>query len=110
MKLYKHIQENGGWDDVMIVLVQECDNYKQAEDGMIRNSLSDPLCLNSYRAVLTQEEVKEAMSAYQKAHYETNREVRLTKQKAYDETHREAILAYQKAYYYLKKKQRVITL
>jgi len=90
LKVYKNILANGGWDNVKIVLVQECDNYKQVEGDMIRNSLADPLCLNLIRAALTEGETVEEKKVYNKSYYETNREAIRTQQKAY----------------YLEKKQR----
>ena len=105
MKLYKHIRENGGWSDITIRLLLECDNYKQVEDELIRNSLADPLCLNSNKVVRTEEEVKsyyetnrEAISTQQKAYYETNRETVRTQKKAYNETNREANIQRCKVY------------
>ena len=97
-KVYKHIQENEGWSTITIRVLLECDNYKQVEDEMIQNSLADPLCLNSIRAFLTEEEAREANIQRCKAYYETNRETVRTQKKAYNETNREANIQRCKVY------------
>lgn len=51
-KVYKHILENGGWEAVKIIELESNipeDKLLQKEDSYI--NLTDPFCLNTYRAV-----------------------------------------------------------
>ena len=62
MLVYRHIRENGGWDNVRIILIKDnlevtnMDQLLRAEDEYVSNHLSNPLCLNSCRARRTSEE------------------------------------------------------
>ena len=79
-KLYKHISTNGGWSKVKMEILFVSftltpDELLLEEDKLIK--LDDPLCLNSFRAVLTPEErvqqKKEVSIKCKKVKYAENR-------------------------------------
>jgi len=53
--LYKHIEDNGGWDNVRIILIKDNLNVSnmeqllQLEDEYIKEHINNPLCLNMVR-------------------------------------------------------------
>ena len=127
-KVYEHILRCG-WNTVKIECVEEVtcasrDELRKKENEYIKNSLSDPLCLNIKKAHLTKEELlqqqkeylqanKDKVDAYhanyrienaaERAEYsrqyaaENPEAVKATK-KAYYEEHKEEIVEKQKAY------------
>ena len=105
-KIYKHI--NGQWDKVSILLIEETDRMKEREDECIRAALDDPLCLNDYVVIRTDEDMRE----YRKSQYEKHKHKYNTpehKQKArerqlnwihsWSDEKREQMKEYQKNYY-----------
>lgn len=71
-KVYSHISQLG-WNKVKIVLIEDfpCENKKQLvmkEDTIIRNHLTDPLCLNTTAAYRTTEQRQEYLKRYNELH------------------------------------------
>jgi hypothetical protein len=93
-RVYKHI--NGEWEKVRAVLVEDfpCENKAQLtkrEDEFIQKELSNPLCLNHYRASGTdrpatgkkcREKHKDERNAYSIAYNTANKERIAEKRKA----------------------------
>jgi hypothetical protein len=70
IKLYKSIQENGGWDQFKCEVVEEIE-INNREEGRIReNKFIEELnaVLNNNRAYITKEQAKEAVKEYYNAH------------------------------------------
>jgi hypothetical protein len=104
-KIYKYFNYIG-WYNVKIILHSEhyLDNKEQLlreEDNVIQIYLHDDKCLNSRRALTTEEYKKE----YQKEYYETNKEQIRESQKEYNENNKEKIKEYNKEYYETNKEQ-----
>lgn len=113
-KVYAHIL-GCGWEHVKIVCVEEVEctsrnDLLKRENEHIRNSLSDPLCLNINKAHLTPEELlqqqkeylqanKERVDAYHAAYRKENAEARREYSAMYAAEHPEAVKATRKAYY-----------
>jgi hypothetical protein len=106
IKVYAKIQEVG-WDSVVIELVEDypCESYTellQRETTYI--NLSDPLCLNTYRAYCSEEERKERDAKATKMWRENNKEHLTGYGKKYkalhppDEAEREKWRIYQREY------------
>ena len=104
--MYAKIQEVG-WDSVVIELVEDypCESYTellQRETTYI--NLSDPLCLNTYRAYCSEEERKERDAKATKMWRENNKEHLTGYGKKYkalhppDEAEREKWRIYQREY------------
>lgn len=77
-KLYSH------WKNVTIQLIEECENYLQRENELIRKELNNPLCLNTYKVKLTNEEIIEYNKNYSYKYILANKE----KKKEYDHQYR----------------------
>jgi len=78
-KVYKHINSIG-WDRVKIILVEEFDyttrdDMKRRENKYIVESLSDPLCLNHNRAIITDEERLEKVRQRNRSIRENNKKI-----------------------------------
>jgi len=84
-KLYSH------WKNVTIQLIEECENYLQKEDELIRKESDNPLCLNVSMPIQTysdrsqsnrryREKTKEKMAEYQ-------RQYRLMKKATFQDSH-----------------------
>ena len=85
--------------DISIELIENCpcdskDELNSREDEFIKLSMKDPLCLNTFRAFLTDEDRKE----YDKKYYENNKEKIQENMKEYYEEHKEDIMNYQQFY------------
>lgn len=113
-KVYEHIL-TCGWDTVKIECVEKVsctsrDELRKKENEYIKNSLSDPLCLNMKVAHLTKKELlqqqkeyiqtnKENVDAYHKNYRIENAAERAEYSRKYAAEHREAVKATKKAYY-----------
>jgi hypothetical protein len=108
-RVYTHINELG-WDKVRIVLIEDfcCENREQLvrkEDEHIRTHKDNQLCLNTYVAVMIEEDIAAYHKAYNEAHkedkkayYEAHKEDLSAYQKKYRETHKEELSAYYEAH------------
>ena len=101
-RVYQHI--NGEWHKVRIVLVEDfpCESRThlvRREDEHIQAHREDPLCLNTYRAYLTDEEEKTHKEVTNKAYHDTHKEEEKATCRVYNETHREEIKAQRKQYW-----------
>ena len=68
-KVYKRVNELGGWDSVICELIQEHSNVSDRElrdfkDEFIKPNLKDPLCLNHSRNHITEKERLEYFKQY----------------------------------------------
>jgi hypothetical protein len=113
-KVYQHIL-TCGWDTVKIVCIEEVeyeskDDLRKRENEYIKESLSDPLCLNIKKAHLTKKELleqqkeylqanKEKVGAYQAAYRKENAEERCEYSRQYAAEHSEQVKARKKEYY-----------
>jgi hypothetical protein len=113
-KVYAHIL-SCGWEKVSIVQVEEVvcksrDDLLERENQHIKQSLSDPLCLNINKAKLTKEELlqqqkeyleanKDKVDAYQANYRKENAEGRREYSAMYAAAHPEEVKAARKAYY-----------
>ena len=101
--VYKHIRENGGWDNWKFEVIEEypCDNRTQLR---IRErdyyDLLNPE-LNMIRPYISEEEMKEERTQRSAKHYQDNREEIIEKHAKYNEEHTEEIKE-NKANYYQK--------
>lgn len=112
-KLYIAIKEAGGWDNVTIECVMECDAPKLEEDRLVRLSWDDPLLLNERRVAVSDEEKRkenreyfarlkesapERLREYAKRAYEKRKttEAYQARTKAYREAHRAEMAERQK--------------
>ena len=66
-KLYNKIRELG-WENVRIELVEECENSREIENKLIKESLDDDFCLNTRRSFNTDEDIRN----YRIEHYYSN--------------------------------------
>lgn len=117
-KVYAHIL-GCGWEHVKIICVEEVecksrDELLKRENEYIKQSLSDPLCLNINKAHLTAEELlqqqkeyleanKERVDAYHAAYRKENAEARREYSAMYAAEHPEQVAATRKAYYQANK-------
>ena len=68
-KVYKRINELGGWNNVTVEVIKEYDNItekelRKLEDDYIKPSIKDKLCLNRNRNRITEEERLEYFKQY----------------------------------------------
>ena len=113
-KVYSYILTTG-WENVKIVSIEEvsCSSREELlkkENEYIKKSLSDPLCLNINKAVLTKEELlqdhrdyvqanKEKVDAYHANYRRENAEERREYTRQYAAEHPEQVKATRKTYY-----------
>ena len=113
-KVYSHILEHG-WDKTKIECIEEVscktrNDLLHRENEHIKQSLSDPLCLNINKAELTKEELlqqqkayleanKEKVDAYQANYRKENAEERREYSRQYAAQHPEEVKATKKAHY-----------
>jgi hypothetical protein len=96
--VYEHINQIG-WDNVNLDIVEQCpcDDRKELyakEDEYIKDSLSDPYCLNHQRACISKEDIIENRANY----YLANRDQIREKTKAYVEANKDKVDEYQAEY------------
>ena len=113
-KVYAHIL-TCGWEKVSIGCVEVVnskskDELRKRENEYIKESLSDPLCLNINKAHLTKEELleqhkeylqanKDKVDAYHANYRKENAEERAAYSRQYTAEHPEEVQATKKAYY-----------
>jgi hypothetical protein len=119
-KVYAHIL-SCGWEKVSIVQVEEVvcksrDDLLERENQHIKQSLSDPLCLNINKAKLTKEELlqqqkeyleanKNKVDAYHANYRKENAERRRQYSAMYAAEHPDQVKAKRKAHYEANKKE-----
>jgi hypothetical protein len=95
LKLYRVINENGGWDEWDMVMVEEypCNNSEEArrrERYWFELLSNRDISLNIQLPFISEEERKQKEKMYAKSYYEAHKEASLERQKAYYENNREA--------------------
>lgn len=86
MLLYKHIRDNGGWENVRIILIKDdlnvtnMEQLLQKEDEYIFEQLNNNFCLNSCRSYRTREQ-----------YYQDNKDTIIEKVKNRRDNNREEI-------------------
>jgi hypothetical protein len=101
-KLYSTINENGGWENCEMILIEHIVGMKT--DARIKENYwyeTLKANLNVYKPFTTHDEKKEQMKLY----YETHKEDMKEKMKEYRENNHEAILEKKKEYYYNHKEE-----
>jgi len=103
MKIYKIINDHGGWDNWHTDIIETCVCESKAEAVTIETKYYDELnaSLNTYRPMLTTEERKEYKDEQSK-HYRNNNPVTI---KQYLTANKEAIKDYHKQYRTANKKR-----
>jgi len=100
-KLYKYIRENGGWENVIFHILQECNEDVRyiVEDFYIKHYNCE---LNSVGAILDLEKQKEYKKKYNmkygKDYYQENKEELIDNAKEYYKNNKQKVLQYQKEY------------
>jgi hypothetical protein len=105
LKLYKMINDNGGWEAFKMIQIKEfsCNNKREAEaqeDAVIvelKASMNDKRASRSQKEYY--EENKDKIIENQKQYYELNKEKLSQKQKQYYELNKEKILENKKEYH-----------
>ena len=101
LKVYKHIRENGGWDNWIFKVIEEfpCDNDLQLRiREQYHYDVLKPL-LNTYRPYVSEEELKEERKIRNAKYYLDNIEELIEKSKKYREYNRDEIAIYKAKYY-----------
>ena len=91
LKIYKVIRENGGWDNWGVVVIENYEACKNAEEARTRERYWFEILhanLNSVRPIRTLEEKTE----YHKDYYENNKECILETNKQYYNNNKDCIL------------------
>ncbi len=101
MKIYQTIRANGGWDNWSMIQICEfpCKNYEEARTEERRHYELLNASLNTYKPIISQDEIIENRKEYGKEHYEKNREDVLQYMRDYYDENREARIEYRKGYY-----------
>ena len=104
-KVYEYIRNNGGWDDWVMIPIEQysCDSKKELEIkeryyiDLLRPTLNKHIPTRTFKEWY--ENNKEKIAEYHKERYENNKEIINQKQKEYNEANKKKINKYKKEYY-----------